>query len=140
MTATPPAPKPSAPSKPLPKWQQAIIEGLWKNEIKPRLTAAFVTAKAKLLDALQGKPLLMIGSVVGAIDLFLLKGPKPRSTKSTQFLTDARKFLGDVQLKIDQILAPPKPISASLRKVLAGVVTVAGLLGVYQAGKAATKP
>lgn len=141
MTATPPVtPKPS---KPMPKWQAAILEGLWKNEIKPRLDAAFVTLKAKLLDALKGQPLITIGGAVAAIDAFLLNGPKPRSTKSTKFLTDARKVLGNVQLKIDQILAPPKPISASLRKVLAGVVTVAGLLGIWTRvvpAKAPTKP
>lgn len=144
MATTPPVtPKPPAPSKPLPKWQQKLLQEVWDNALKPRLEAAFVTLKAKLLDALKGQPLVTIGGVVAAIDAFLLNGPKPRSTKSTKFLTDARKILGDIQLKIDQILAPPKPISASLRKVLAGVVTVAGLLGIWSRvapAKAPTKP
>jgi hypothetical protein len=135
--ATPPAPKPPAPPKPLPAWQQKILKDLWENALKPRLDAAFVAAKTKLLDALKGQPLVVIGTVVGALDVFLLKGLKPRTTEQTKFLTDARKFLGDVQLFIDRVLAPPKPISAGLRKALAGVVTIAGMLGLYQAGKQA---
>lgn len=131
MTAAPTPPKLPDQGKPMPKWQRDLLQGLWNNAVKPKLDAAFVTLKAKLLDALKGQPLITIGGAVAAIDAFLLNGPKPKSGKSTKFLTDARKALGDVQITIDKILAPPKPISSGLRKALAGVVTVAGLLGIW---------
>jgi len=133
------APNPPAPQKPLSKIEQYVLEKLWAS-VKPKLDAAFEAAKAGLLDALKGKPIIVIAGIVGAIDTFLLKGPKPRTSEQTKFLTDARKFLGDVQLFIDRILAPPKPISDKTRKLLAGIVTLAGFLGLYQAGKTAVKP
>jgi hypothetical protein len=126
-----PTPKPPAPPKDIPLWQKKLLKEIWDNAVKPRLDIAFKAAKTKLLAALAGQPLITIGTFVAAIDAFLLNGPKPRSGKSTKFLTDARKALGDVQAVIDRVLAPPKPISASLRKVLAGVVTMAGVLGIW---------
>jgi hypothetical protein len=129
-------PKATAEPPKLSKLEQLLLEKIW-GKVKPKLDAAFVAAKTKLLDALKGQPLVVIGSIVAALDVFLLRGPKPRTAEQTKFLTDARKFLGDVQLFIDRVLAPPKPISAGLRKALAGIVTIAGMLGLYQAGKAA---
>lgn len=136
MSAAPQPPKlPSSPA--LSKFETLILDKLWRATIKPRLDEAWATAKTKLLDALQGKPLLVIGSVVGAIDAYLLNGPKPRTSEHTKFLTDAQKFLANLQQTIDKILAPPKPISDKARKVLVGIVTLAGFLGLYQAVKKA---
>lgn len=119
------------------KFETLLLDKLWRATIKPRLDQAWAVAKTKLLDALQGKPLLVIGSVVGAIDAYLLSGPKPRSSEHTKFLVDAQKLLTNLQQTIDKILAPPKPMSDKARKVLAGIVTMAGFLGLYQAVKKA---
>lgn len=132
----PPQP-PKLPPPTLSKFETLLLEKLWRSIVKPRLDQAWATAKTKLLDALQGKPLLVIGSMVGAIDAYLLSGPKPRSSEQTKFLTDAQKLLANLQQTIDKILAPPKPISDKARKVLVGVVTLAGFLGLYQAVKKA---
>lgn len=131
MTATPHATSPQQ-AKPLSRLEQLLLEKVWGN-IKPRLDAAFAAAKTKLLDALKGQPLIVIGGAVAAIDTFLLKGPKPMPANVRSFLIAARKFVAErLPVAIDKFLEPPKPISANLRKALAGVVTLAGVLGIWQ--------
>lgn len=137
--ATAQAPKTSAPQKPLNRLEQLLLEKIW-GRVKPGLDAAAARAKASLLDALEGKPLLVIGGIVGAIDVFLLKGTKPMAPETRTMLEKVRAFAAEkLPAVIDKVLEPPKPISDKTRKLLAGIVTIAGMLGVYQAGKAASK-
>lgn len=140
MTATPHAAPPQQPAaKPLSKFEQLLLEKLWGN-IKPRLDAAFVTVKTKLLDALKGQPLVVIGGAVAAIDTFLLKGPKPMAPETRSLLEKTRAFVAvKLPAVIDKILEPPKPISSNLRKALAAVVTLAGALGIWQRVQPATQ-
>lgn len=116
--------------KPLPKlskFEQRLLSGI-RDRVKPRVTAAFEDLKAKLLKALEGQPLIVIGSVVAAIDVLLLKGPQPLPANVLNVLVSIREL-------IDKFVAPPKPLSPGVRKLLAGIVTLAGMLGIQKLSK-----
>lgn len=127
------APQPSKPRKPLAAWQTKLLGRIWEDA-KPQVTAALEGAKSKLLAALAGQPLLVIGGVVAAIDTLLLKGPRTLPANLQAFLA------GPAQDLLDRLLKPPKPLSVKFRTFLAGVVTVAGVLGVWSRVKPVGKP